>query len=98
MAKRTNMTKADLVAEIANRTGLGKVEAQNAVETFMEVVKESIVAGSTIELRGFGTFLPKKRAAKVARNISKGTTIVIPEHEVPAFKPSKSFANSLKEG
>lgn len=94
---RTNMTKADLVAEIADRTGISKIEAQQAVETFMQVVKESIVSGASVELRGFGTFFPKKRAAKTARNISKGTTIVIPEHEVPAFKPSKIFANSLKD-
>lgn len=62
---RTNMTKADLVAEIANRTGISKVETLQMVETFMEIVKESIVAGSSMELRGFGTFLAKKRASKV---------------------------------
>lgn len=94
---KTNMTKADLVTEIANRTGISKMETQQTIEAFMEEVKRVIASGCTIQLRGFGTFLTKKRAAKVARNISKGTTIVIPEHQVPAFKPSKNFADNLKD-
>lgn len=84
------MTKADIVARIALQTGVEKAVVMTVVETFMETVKDSMVAGNEVFLRGFGSFIIKKRAKKVARNISKNTTIVIPAHSVPAFKPAKT--------
>lgn len=92
------MTKADIVARIAQRTGVEKAVAMTVVEAFMETVKDSVVAGNEVFLRGFGSFIIKKRAKKVARNISKNTTIVIPAHSVPAFKPAKTFLEAVKEG
>ena len=92
------MTKADIVARIALQTGVEKAVEMTAVETFMETVKDSMVAGNEVFLRGFGSFIIKKRAKKVARNISKNTTIVIPAHSVPAFKPAKTFLEAVKEG
>jgi len=90
------MTKADIVNEIAKKTGIEKVTVQRTVEEFMDSVKESMVDGNNVYLRGFGSFIVKKRAKKTARNISKNTTIIIPEHFIPAFKPSKSFINKVK--
>ena len=92
------MTKADIVARIAQQTGVEKAVAMTVVEAFMETVKDSVVAGNEVFLRGFGSFIIKKRAKKVARNISKTTTIVIPAHSVPAFKPAKTFLEAVKEG
>ena len=92
------MTKADIVARIAQQTGVEKAGAMTVVEAFMETVKDSVVAGNEVFLRGFGSFIIKKRAKKVARNISKNTTIVIPAHSVPAFKPAKTFLEAVKEG
>ena len=92
------MTKADIVARIAQQTGVEKAVAMTVVEAFMETVKDSVVAGNEVFLRGFGSFIIKKRAKKVARNISKNTTIVIPAHHVPAFKPAKTFLDAVKEG
>lgn len=92
------MTKADIVARIAQQTGMEKAVAMTVVEAFMETVKDSMVAGEDVFLRGFGSFIIKKRAKKVARNISKNTTIVIPAHSVPAFKPAKTFLEAVKEG
>ena len=92
------MTKADIVARIAQQTGVEKAVAMTVVEAFMETVKDSVVAGNEVFLRGFGSFIIKKRAKKVARNISKNTTIVIPAHSVPAFKPAKTFLEAVKEG
>ena len=92
------MTKADIVARIAQQTGVEKAVAMTVVEAFMETVKDSMVAGNEVFLRGFGSFIIKKRAKKVARNISNNTTIVIPAHSVPAFKPAKSFLEAVKEG
>lgn len=92
------MTKADIVARIAQQTGVEKAVAMTVVEAFMETVKGSVVAGNEVFLRGFGSFIIKKRAKKVARNISKNTTIVIPAHSVPAFKPAKTFLEAVKEG
>lgn len=86
------MTKADIVARIAQQTGVEKAVAMTVVEAFMETVKDSVVAGNEVFLRGFGSFIIKKRAKKVARNISKNTTIVIPAHSVPAFKPAKNVS------
>ncbi len=90
------MTKADIVSEIAKTTGVEKVQVQTIVEAFMESVKDSMAEGNNVYLRGFGSFIVKKRAEKVARNISKSTTITIPEHNIPAFKPAKSFAEMIK--
>lgn len=92
------MTKADIVARIAQQTGVEKAVAMTVVEAFMETVKDSMVAGDEVFLRGFGSFIIKKRAKKVARNISKNTTVVIPPHHVPAFRPSKTFLEAVKEG
>ena len=90
------MTKADIVGEIAKSTGIEKVQVQQVVESFMENIKETMVAGNNVYLRGFGSFIIKRRAQKVARNISKNTTITIPAHNIPAFKPSKTFAGEVK--
>ena len=90
------MTKADIVSEIAKKTGVEKVQIQTIVEAFMEEVKESLSKEDNVYLRGFGSFIIKKRAQKVARNISKNTTITIPEHNIPAFKPAKTFLAEVK--
>jgi len=90
------MTKADIVSEIAKSTGVEKVQVQAIVEAFMESIKTSLTNNNNVYLRGFGCFIVKKRAKKVARNISKNTTITIPEHNIPAFKPAKSFAAKVK--
>ena len=90
------MTKADIVGEIAKSTGIEKVQVQQVVESFMENIKDSMMAGNNVYLRGFGSFIIKRRAQKVARNISKNTTITIPAHNIPAFKPSKTFAGEVK--
>ena len=91
------MTKAEIVAEIAKQTGVEKTVVMSVVEAFMESVKDSMIAGNEAFLRGFGSFIIKKRAEKVARNISKNTTITIPAHSIPAFKPAKSFLAAVKE-
>ena len=90
------MTKADIVSEIAKSTGVEKVQVQAIVEAFMESIKTSLTQKNNVYIRGFGSFIVKKRAKKVARNISKNTTITIPEHNIPAFKPAKSFAAKVK--
>ena len=90
------MTKAVIVSEIAKSTGVEKVQVQAIVEAFMESIKTSLTQKNNVYLRGFGSFIVKKRAKKVARNISKNTTITIPEHNIPAFKPAKSFAAKVK--
>ena len=90
------MTKADIVSEIAKSTGVEKVQVQAIVEAFMDSIKTSLTNMNNVYLRGFGSFIVKKRAKKVARNISKNTTITIPEHNIPAFKPAKSFAAKVK--
>ena len=91
------MTKAEIVAEIAKKTGMEKTVVMNVVEAFMESVKGSMIAGNEVFLRGFGSFIIKKRAEKVARNISKNTTITIPAHNIPAFKPAKTFLDAVRE-
>lgn len=90
------MTKAEIVAEIANKTNIEKLVVQQTVEAFMEAVKDSLVSGENVYLRGFGSFTTKRRAEKTGRNISKNTTIIIPAHNIPAFKPSKTFVNEVK--
>lgn len=96
--EQKNMTKADLVTEIASRTGINQAEVKIIIEEWMQVIKESLLQGLSVQLRGFGSFIRKKRASKVARNISKNITIEVPAHEVPAFKPSKEFTNQIKKG
>ena len=90
------MTKADIVSEIAKSTGVEKVQVQAIVEAFMDSIKTSLTNKNNVYLRGFGSFIVKKRAKKVARNISKNTTITIPAHNIPAFKPAKSCAGKVK--
>tara|TARA_B110000459_G_scaffold52500_1_gene58477 strand:+ start:3965 stop:4255 length:291 start_codon:yes stop_codon:yes gene_type:complete len=90
------MTKAEIVAGIAEETGLEKSEALRAVEAFMESIKRSLSDGRNVYLRGFGSFIVKERAQKTGRNISKNTTIIIPAHNIPSFKPSKVFVDEVK--
>jgi DNA-binding protein HU-beta len=90
------MTKADIVAEIATETGLEKQEVLKTVETLMTTIKNSISKGENVYLRGFGSFIVKERAEKTGRNISAKTTIIIPAHNIPAFKPSKTFIEEVK--
>ena len=91
------MTKADIVNEIAKTTGIDKQSILTTVEAFMDTVKNSLANEEDVFLRGFGSFIVKKRAQKTARNISKNTTLIIPEHNIPAFKPAKTFAEMLKK-
>ncbi len=90
------MTKADLVSEIANKTGVDKAAVQIVVDSFMTTVKGSLLKKENVYLRGFGSFIIKERAKKTGRNISKGTTLIIPAHKIPAFKPAKSFSTVVK--
>ncbi len=90
------MTKAEIVNEVAKSTGIEKVTVQTVVEATMESIKSSIIKGNPVYLRGFGSFIIKHRAQKAARNITKQTTMTIPAHDIPAFKPSKSFVASVK--
>ena len=90
------MTKADIVNKIANETGIDRQTVLKTLETFMKEVKESLSNEENVYLRGFGSFNIKHRAAKTARNISKNTTLTIPAHDLPNFKPSKSFIAEMK--
>lgn len=91
------MTKADIVSKIAKETGIDKASVLETVEKFMETVKDSMANGENVYLRGFGSFIIKTRSQKTARNISKNTTIIIPEHKIPAFKPAKVFMEQVKD-
>lgn len=91
------MTKAELVAEISEETGVERAVVLSSVEAFMEKVKGTLGKGENVYLRGFGSFIVKKRAEKTGRNISKNTTIIIPAHNIPAFKPAKTFVNKVKK-
>jgi len=91
------VTKADVIAQIAEKTGIDKADVSITVEAFFNVVKNSMADGENIYVRGFGSFVNKKRAKKIARNISKNTAIVIDEHYVPSFKPSKVFTSKIKK-
>ena len=91
------MTKADIVSEISKATGIDKASVLLTVEKFMETVKDSLSNGENVYLRGFGSFIVKTRAQKTARNISKDTTMIIPEHNIPAFKPAKVFMEQVKK-
>lgn len=90
------MTKAELVSKIAEKTGVEKLTTLAVVEEMMQAIKSSIEENESVFLRGFGTFKAKKRAEKTGRNIKKNTTIIIPEHHIPAFKPAKSFVEKIK--
>ena len=89
------MTKAEIVTKIAKKTGLDKEAVLTVVEQFMTSVKESLVEGEAVYLRGFGSFIIKERATKTARNISKDKAIIIPAHNIPAFKPAKTFLGQV---
>lgn len=90
------MTKADVIAQISDKTGVDKADVQQTLETFFTVVKDSLADGENLYVRGFGSFINKKRARKVARNISKGESMIIDEHYVPSFKPAKVFVEQVK--
>jgi DNA-binding protein HU-beta len=90
------MTKAELVNTISNKLGTEKNETQKVVEAFMQEIRTSMYNGDNVYLRGFGSFFIKKRAAKTGRNISKNIAIEIPAHNIPAFKPSKTFVEKVK--
>ncbi len=92
------MTKADIINEIATETGISKKDVSAVVETFMEAIKNSLLdKKENVYLRGFGSFIVKHRAEKTARNISKNTTITIPAHDFPSFKPAKTFIEDMKK-
>lgn len=90
------MTKAEVIAEISNQTGIDKGDVTATVEAFFKVVKTKMSEGENIYVRGFGSFVNKKRASKIGRDISKNTAIRIEEHYIPSFKPSKSFVEKIK--
>ncbi|MDD6209263.1 MAG: HU family DNA-binding protein [Bacteroidales bacterium] len=90
------MTKADIVNEISKNTGIEKAAVLATIESFMGIVKKSLAGGENVYLRGFGSFVVKQRAEKTARNISKNTTIIIPAHNIPSFKPAQTFMDELK--
>jgi DNA-binding protein HU-beta len=90
------MTKAELVNEISNKTGIEKLQVQTIVESTMKVIRQSLINNENVYLRGFGSFIVKKRAKKTGRIITKNTTIIIPEHYIPAFKPAKTFVERVK--
>lgn len=91
------MTKAEIVNKIAEKTGVEKLVVQTIVEALMTNIKNSVSEGRSVYLRGFGSFIPKKRAEKTGRNISKNTAIIIPAHYIPAFKPAKVFVEKVKK-
>ena len=91
------MTKADIVASISEKIGIEKIDVLAVVEAFMKEVKDSLGKDENVYLRGFGSFIVKERAEKTGRNISKNTTIIIPAHNIPAFKPSKVFVEQVKK-
>lgn len=91
------MTKADLVQEISKQTGIDRDKVLMIVEAFMETVKCSLSMGKEVYLRGFGSFIVKRHAEKTGRNIGQNTTLIIPAHDIPAFKPSKEFSNKIKK-
>ncbi|MEY3049134.1 MAG: HU family DNA-binding protein [Flavobacteriales bacterium] len=90
------MTKADLIAKISEETGLERNEVSRAVESMMEFIKSSLTNGQNVYLRGFGSFVVRERKQKTGRNISKNTTIIIPAHNIPSFKPAKVFVEQVK--
>lgn len=91
------MTKAQLVSKIANQTGINKSDVLITLESFSNIVKSTLESGEEVFIRGFGSFVVKKRGRKVARNISKNTAIVIEEHYLPLFRPAKEFLDSIRD-
>ena len=91
------MTKADIVKNISDKTGMDKSDVQMIAEKLMNEIKNSLKNNENVYLRGFGSFIVKKRAKKTGRNISKNVAVVIPAHNIPAFKPSKTFVHSVKQ-
>lgn len=91
------MTKLDIINEISNKTGIDKTDVQTSIEAFFSVVKTNMANGENIYIRGFGSFINKRRAKKVARNISKNTPIIVEAHCIPFFKPSKLFVEKIKK-
>ena len=94
--KLYNMRKADLINQISDKTGIPKVDVLVTLETMFKAVKNSLASGENIYIRGFGSFITKKRAAKIGRNIKKNIAVEIPEHFIPAFKPAKEFMLEIK--
>jgi len=91
------MTKADIINEIAEKTNYDKQEISNVIETFMKSLRNNMAKGENVYLRGFGSFIVKKRAEKTGRIISKNTTVIIPAHNIPSFKPAKVFIEKVKK-
>ena len=91
------MTKAELVAEVATKTGVEKLAVQQTIEAMMKVIKTSLQNNQNVYLRGFGSFIVKKRAQKTGRIITEKNPIIIPEHYIPAFKPAKTFTEKVKQ-
>ena len=91
------MTNSDIVKNISDQTGVDKTDVQMIVEKFMDQVRDSIQKNNNVYLRGFGSFVVKTRAEKTGRNISKNTAVIIPAHNIPSFKPSKTFVASVKK-
>jgi len=91
------MRKSDLINNISDKTGIPKVDVLVTLETMLKEIKENLSKGENIYIRGFGSFITKKRAAKIGRNIKKNVAVSIPEHFIPAFKPSKEFVNEVKQ-
>lgn len=90
------MRKADVISRVAEKTGVPKVDVLVSLESFFTEVKEALASGENVYIRGFGSFVTKRRARKVGRNIKKNIAIEIPEHHIPAFKPAKIFVDSVK--
>jgi DNA-binding protein HU-beta len=93
---KPTMRKADIVTRVSELTGVPKVDVLVALEAFFKEVKTSLKQGENVYVRGFGSFIVKKRAKKIGRNIKRGTSIEIPEHYIPAFKPAKTFMDAIK--
>ena len=91
------MRKADLIATISEKTGVAKVDVLVTLESFFDEAKDTLESGENIYIRGFGSFVIKKRAKKIGRNIKKGKSIVIPEHYIPSFKPAKIFVEAVRK-
>lgn len=89
------MTKAEIVAEISKNTGIDKASVLAVVEGLMTTIKDSLARGENVYLRGFGTYQIKRRAEKLARNINKNTTVIVPAHNIPAFKPAEAFKSEV---
>jgi DNA-binding protein HU-beta len=90
------MRKADLINKISDKTGIPKVDVLVTLETMFREIKSSLAGGENLYIRGFGSFIIKKRAAKIGRNIKKNIAVAIPEHFIPAFKPAKEFVQEIK--